>query len=387
VNAHPTVADVRAVLDGFYDPATSEPWDAVGLVTGDPEAPVRRILFAVDPVAEVIEEAIDWAADLLVVHHPLLLTPVTSVAATTPKGRAVHRLVTSGVALLVAHTNADAPPHGVSESMALALGLTSLRPLEPGPAPALDKVVVFVPSQDAERLIDALAGAGAGRLGHYDRCAFTSTGTGTFRPRTGAQPAIGEVGEVARVTETRVEMVMARSSRSSVLTAMRAVHPYEEPAYDLLELASLPGGSGHGRVGRLPQPSTLRDFVERVRTALPANASGARVAGDLDAVVSTVAVCGGSGDFLLDRVRDVGADVYVTSDLRHHPASEFREHEGAAALVDVPHWAAEATWLPVAEDRVLVRLAAEGTTVETRVSTVVTDPWTSLAPMSTRSLP
>jgi putative NIF3 family GTP cyclohydrolase 1 type 2 len=196
---------------------------------------------------------------------------------------------------------------------------------------------------------------------------------------------VGEVGQVAEVAESRVEMVLPRPRRSAVLTALRAAHPYEEPAYDLLELAEIAGEAGHGRIGRLEQPVPLREFVDRVVAGLPANASGARVAGDLDAVVRTVAVCGGSGDFLLDRVRQSGADVYVTSDLRHHPASELREHESAPALVDVPHWAAEATWLPVAEQRLKAWCAERGTTVETRVSTVVTDPWTSLAPMNSRS--
>jgi dinuclear metal center YbgI/SA1388 family protein len=374
------VADVVALVARSYDPSTAEPWDAVGLVAGDPHTPVRRILLAVDPVRAVIDEAVAWGADLLLVHHPLLLAPVSAVAATTPKGRAVHTLVRGGVALLVAHTNADAPEGGVSEAMARALGLFDLRPLEPRPASELDKVVVFVPTEAAERLVDAMAEAGAGRLGDYERSAFTSTGTGTFRPGVGARPAVGTVGEIAEVSESRIEMVLPRPLRSSVIAALRAAHPYEEPAFDVLELAGIPGTAGHGRIGRLEEPMPLRDFVDRVVASLPANASGARVAGDLDAVVRTVAVCGGSGDFLLDRVRQSGADAYVTSDLRHHPVSELREHESAPALIDVPHWAAEATWLPVAEQRLQAGFAEQGTTVETRVSTLVTDPWTSLAP-------
>ena len=382
-----TVAEITALLHRWYDPATAESWDAVGLVTGDPAAPVRRVLFAVDPVQAVIDEAVDWGADLLVVHHPLLLQPVSSVAATTPKGRAVHTLVTRGVALLVAHTNADVPRGGVSEAMALALGLSDLRPVEPQPGAALDKIVVFVPDAESEQLIDALAGAGAGAIGDYERCVFRSTGTGSFRPLPGAVPVVGEVGRVAEVSETRVEMVLPRSARSAVVAAMRAAHPYEEPAFDVLELAAMPGGAGHGRIGRLTAPTTLRAFVELVAQALPANGSGLRVAGDPDAQVQSVAVCGGSGDFLVERVRQLGVDAYVTSDLRHHVVSELREHPGAPALVDVPHWAAEATWLPVVEQRLRAELDARGTTVDTRVSTIVTDPWTGVVPMTSRSLP
>ena len=156
-----------------------------------------------------------------------------------------------------------------------------------------------------------------------------------------------------------------------MVAAALAAHPYEEPAYDVVELGD-PGRSatGTGRIGDV-EPMTLRDLAGRVAAALPATTQGVRVAGDPDRVVRRVALCGGAGDFLLDAVRGTDADVYVTSDLRHHPASEFREHDGPA-LVDVAHWAAEWTWLPVLRERLA---GALGDTVEIRVSTLVTDPW------------
>jgi dinuclear metal center YbgI/SA1388 family protein len=381
VPAELTLAETVATIHRMYDPAHADTWDAVGLVTGDPASPVRRVLFAVDPVQAVIDEAVAWAADLLLVHHPLLLKPVHSVAATTPKGRAVHSLIREGIALLVAHTNADAPAAGVSDAMAQAFGLVDPRPVDPAPAPPMDKLVVFVPHDDAARLGEALADAGAGQVGDYDRCAFSSTGIGSFRPGPGARPTVGVVGRLEQVPETRLEMVLSRDRRDTVLQALMSSHPYEEPAYDLLEMADLPGQSGHGRVGRLAAPSTLGDFCESVVSCLPATHSVVRVAGDLDRRVQTVALCGGSGDFLLDAVRDAGADVYVTSDLRHHPASELAEHAAAPALIDVPHWAAESLWLPVVQSRLHSELGARGTTVETKVSRIVTDPWTSHLPM------
>jgi len=259
------LAEVVRLLDGWYDPAWAEDWDAVGLVCGDPAQPVRRVLLAVDPAPAVVAEALDWHADLLVCHHPLLLTAVHGVAATTPKGRLVHRLVTGGTALLTAHTNADVPADGVNEALARAVGITAA---------------------------DVLGG---------------------------------------------------------------------EPGT----------GRGHGRIGPLAEPTTLRGFAERVRDALPATAHGVRVSGDPDRPVRTVAVGSGSGDHLLDTVLGTDADVYLTSDLRHHRAAEFREHEGPA-LVDVAHWAAEWTWLPVLE----AKLRAAGDGLEPRVSTLVTDPWT-----------
>ncbi|MCA5894971.1 Nif3-like dinuclear metal center hexameric protein [Isoptericola sp. NEAU-Y5] len=281
----PMLADVVAVLDGLYPPSTAEGWDAVGLVAGDPAAPVRKVLFAVDPVADVVDEAVEWGADLVVTHHPLFLRGVHSVAATTFKGTVVHRLLAAGCALHVAHTNADAAPRGVADALADLLGITGRRPL-------------------------------VAHDGDEDR--------------------------------------------------------------------------GIGRVGRLAAPTTLGDFARHVAEVLPATAQGVRLAGDPDATVATVAVVGGSGDSLFDAVRAAAADVYVTADLRHHPASELRERalfearrpgsDGPTTpatpyLVDVAHFASEWPWLSYAAKDLVERLP-EGT-VTTRVSTRGTDPWTA----------
>ena len=367
----PSLKDVVDLLHGWYPPDTADSWDAVGLVAGDPVAEVRKVLFAVDPVLPVAREAAEWRADLLVVHHPLFLKPVHGVAATTPKGRTLDTLVRNGCALLTAHTNADQASGGVSEALAEAIGIREAEPLLPAPGPATDKLVVFVPVSDADRVREAIAQAGAGRIGDYDHATFSTRGEGRFRPLAGASPAIGEVGRIEVVEEVRVEAVMPRALRRAVVDAMLAVHPYEEPAYDVVELAD-PGRSrtGTGRIGSVT-PTTLREFARAVDAALPETAHGVRVAGDPDREIRRVAVCGGAGDFLLDSVRGTDADVYVTSDLRHHPAGEFLEHEGPA-LVDVAHWAAEWTWLPVVAERFTHEL---GDTVEARVSTINTDPW------------
>ena len=369
-----TLAEIVATLESLYPKRWADDGDAIGLIVGDPGAPVTKVLFAVDPARAVVDEAVELRADLLVVHHPLFYRAVSSVAADSPKGKVVHDLITHGIGLYVAHTNADSPRHGVSDSIAEALGLHDVKPLVAAPADPLDKVVTFVPPGDAVAMIDALAAAGAGAIGDYDRCAFVSTGEGTFRPGDEADPTIGTRGRTEAVAESRVEMVLARARRGAVVNALRAAHPYEEPAFDVLELASWEGDRGHGRVGELAEPVALGTFVDIVVEALPQTAVGARVAGDLSRDVRRVTLAGGAGDFLLDAARASGADVYVTSDLRHHPASEFREHDGPA-LVDVPHWAAEWMWLPVLERELCHRLAAAGTTVETAVSRICTDPW------------
>lgn len=261
---------VIVALEARYPPSLAADWDAVGLVCGDPVSTVRTVLFAVDPVQAVVDEALVLGADLVVTHHPLFLRGVHSVATTTPGGRLVHDLLTHGIALYAAHTNADHARPGVSDALAAALGVSDLRPLVPDPAD----------------------------------------------PTTGT-----------------------------------------------------------GRVGELEEPVTLAELAERVSQALPTTAHGVRVSGDLAARVRTVAVCGGSGDaFLPDAARS--ADVYVTSDLRHHRALDHRA-AGGCALVDVAHWASEWPWLPAAARDLESDLAVAGTTVEVHVSTIPTDPWST----------
>ncbi|CAA9360012.1 MAG: GTP cyclohydrolase 1 type 2 homolog YbgI [uncultured Nocardioidaceae bacterium] len=396
------LAGITALLDGWYDPSWAEPWDRVGLVCGDPEQEVRRVLFAVDPVEAVVEEALDLGADLLVVHHPLLLTPVSTIAATTAKGRALHRLVRGGTALFTAHTNADVPADGTNDALAGVLGLRDTRVLVPtGDTEGdegLDKLVVLVPVTHADQVREAVTAAGAGAIGAYDSCSFTVRGEGRFRPLPGAEPVLGQVGGLEVVEECRVEAVLRRGLRHEVVTALRAAHPYEEPAFDLVELVDTgpprtvaaggpaagraddpaPGARGHGRVGTLPGTVRLGDLAATVAGVLPPTAHGVRVAGDLDRPVRTVAVGAGSGESLLEQARRSGADVYVTSDLKHHRAGEFLE-DGGPALLDVAHWAAEWPWLPVVAEKVARAVREEGDTVVTRVSTLVTDPWTSRA--------
>jgi dinuclear metal center YbgI/SA1388 family protein len=368
----PTLSELVDLLHGWYPPATADSWDAVGLVAGDPSQPVDKVMFAVDPMLPVAEEAAEWGAQLLVVHHPLFLKGVHGVARTTPKGRTLGALQDAGCALLTAHTNADQAVGGVSEALALTLGLSDVTPIAARSNERLDKLTTYVPLADADRVREALGRAGAGVIGDYDSASFSSAGQGRFRPLAGSNPTIGQVGSLEVVDEIRIECVLARASRPVVVAALLATHPYEEPAYDVVELAH-PGISetGSGRIGSVAE-TTLRGFAQTVAGALPRTATGVRMGGDPDRAVRRVAVCGGAGDFLLDDVRRTDADVYLTSDLRHHPASEFIEQDGPA-LLDVAHWAAEWTWLPVVAAKVADAL---GDTVETRVSTICTDPWT-----------
>ena len=364
------LGDIIDVLDAAYPPHLAQSWDSVGLVCGDPAESVTSVTVAVDATAETVARVPDGG--LLLAHHPLLLRGVDSVSADSAKGALIHSMIRTGRSLFTAHTNADSAAPGVSDALASALGLRVRDVLDPAPSgPVLDKWVVFVPAADAEAVRSAMFAAGAGHLGDYSHCSWSSVGTGQFLPHDGASPAIGTVGTVEYVEEQRVEMVAPASRRSAVLAGLRAGHPYEEPAFDILALQNPAGGVGLGRIAELPEPEPLSAFVARVRKALPPTSWGVRASGDPAAPVSRVAVCGGAGDSLLSTVAAAGVQAYVTADLRHHPADEHRRVSDVA-LVDVAHWASEFPWCAQAAD--LLR-SHFGTSLPVTVCDVRTDPW------------
>jgi dinuclear metal center YbgI/SA1388 family protein len=355
---------VVATLDTWFPPDLAESWDSVGLILGDPDAQVASALVAVDPTAAVVAEAIDRGVDLLVTHHPLWLTPVTSLSGA--KGRIAHGLVRAGVGLYNAHTNADRAVHGVNDALASALGLQATEPMEQVTASML-RLTVYVPAPDRQRLIDALAAAGAGAIGNYDHCAYTTAGSGTFRPLTGADPHIGTVGQIEHVAEDRLEMVLPHHCRRPVMQALLATHPYEEPAYDFTAIEQVRRAVGLGRVGTV-EPTTLWDFAAHVSRALPVTAAGVRFAGDPGLAVERVAVVGGSGGSELGTASGV-ADVLVTADLKHHTVDEHLA-DGGCAVIDVAHWASEWPWCPLTAGRLRDLGLLAG------ASELVTDPWT-----------
>lgn len=364
------LGEIIAVLDAAYPPALAYDWDSVGLVCGDPNEAVDSVTVAVDPTSAVVDTVAERG--LLLTHHPLLLRGVDTVAASTPKGALIHRLIRKQAALFTAHTNADAANPGVSDALAARLGLDVEAVLDPASgAPAMDKWVIFVPTPDAEALRTALFAAGAGHVGDYSQCSWSVTGTGQFLPEEGAAPVIGTVGSVERVTEDRVEVIAPAVARARVQAAIRLAHPYEEPAFDVISLASLPAGTGIGRIGSLPAPVRFADFVARVKAALPQTTWGVRGAGDPDASVSRVAVSGGAGDSLLGAAARAGVQAFVTSDLRHHPADEHRRRSDVA-LVDVAHWASEFPWC---EQAAALLRREFGGDLPVTVCSLRTDPW------------
>jgi hypothetical protein len=243
------------------------------------------------------------------------------------------------------------------------------------------KLVVFSPTDVTQRLVDVLSAAGAGAIGDYERCAFWVAGTGTFVPGAGSDPAVGRPGERTETHEDRLEMVLPPERLPAALQALRAVHPYEEPAYDVVPVL-MPTQRAFGRVGTLREPVRLSDAAGWLARSLPASAAGVRVAG-ADRVVRRVAVCGGAGDDFIGDAARRGADLYVTADLRHHVTREAVE--AGLALADVGHWSSEAPWLASAARLLRDDLAERGHELTCDASTLVTDPWSDHQPGGSRT--
>ena len=286
---YPKVKDCVDVFEALWPTALAESWDSVGLAVGDPDAEVRSILLALDPMDAVIAEAVVLGADLVFNHHPLMLKPVKSVNTSTLKGGAVHTLISNDIALFNAHTNADSARGGVSDMLISLLGI-----------------------EDAEPLV-----------------------------------------------------AHSRSAPADTSSSQ------EQSASEL--------ATGIGRVGNLTTPTPVRDIARILSSTLPRTTTGVRIAGDPAAMVTRVAVCGGAGDSLFDEVRASGAEVYITADLRHHPATEARDtanrHGGRPQLIDVSHWASETVWLEAAAAQMEAEFAERGFTVALQHSAVNTDPW------------
>jgi dinuclear metal center YbgI/SA1388 family protein len=343
------ISDVLAAIAARAPFERAASWDPVGLVIGDPSAPARSVAVCHEVTEAVVEALEREPADLLVSYHPLLFTATTRlVAGKTPAGRAL-RLARAGVAVAVAHTNFDAAPGGTADALADALGLTETAGFGPLDGPPSRKLVTFVPRDAADALLEALAAAGAGRIGAYTHCSFRTEGTGTFFAGEGTSPAAGRRGALSREPEVRLEVVVPPAREAEVVRALRRAHPYEEPAFDVFDRR----GEAQlvGRIGLLEPELTLGALGERVADALGAQP---RIAGPRDRRVTRVAVVPGSGEDFLCEAQQAGGDVFVSGDLRHH--SVRRALDSGLAVIDAGHAATERPGV----ERLLALLGAEG---------------------------
>ncbi len=368
-----TVGDWLDLVGAHWPTSEASSWDAPGLHVGARDWPVARVLVTLDVTTAVLDEAAEVEHTLVLAHHPLLLGGLDRLTPDTAGGRLALQAATSRTAVAAAHTNLDVARDGTgtSDPVATALDLQDVRPLTTELRDSRDvKLVVFVPHEHTAPVLDAIAGAGGGAMGDYERCSFRVGGTGTFTPLDGADPHVGTVGEPHEEPEDRLEVLVPRSRLGGVVATLLAAHPYEEVAYDLLPLVD--GAEvGFGRIGQLATPTSLGDVAALLRERLPS--PHLRVAGDRDREITTVATVGGSGMSLVGAARGAGADLYVTGDVKHHDVLDALAV--GLAVIDAGHHATEQAAMPAFRDALQRDAAARGLTAPVLGSAIDTDPW------------
>lgn len=330
------LSDIVGIINKIAPPALAEDWDNVGLQVGDPSSGIERIMVALDPCPEAVNAAIANSCQLLITHHPLIFKPLKRISTADETGRLIHQAIAGRLAIVSLHTNYDVATNGVNDLLANALGVTSCRPLKVSHREELLKLTVFVPLSHHGALLDALLPFSP-LTGNYTDCSFTTSGQGTFKPLDGASPYIGKVGERESVAESRLELLIRKADLQPALKSLRKAHPYEEPAFDLIPLFNEGLPSGIGRIGLLQSGPQLKDFAASVKKVL--GCASLKVVGNPSQQITKVALCGGSGAFLMREAAREGAELLVTGDIKYHDAREAQAL--GLALIDAGHFATE----------------------------------------------
>ncbi|NOR33346.1 MAG: Nif3-like dinuclear metal center hexameric protein [Bacteroidales bacterium] len=327
--------DITSYLEGMAPPSLQESYDNSGLQVGDPGMSVTGILVALDASEDVLLEAEKLGFNLVLTHHPVIFGGLKSLTGRSGTERIVKMAIQKEIAIYSGHTNFDAITGGVNTALANRLGLVDQKILAPMSG-GLIKVVVFVPQAQMEKVRQAMFDAGAGKLGKYDSCSFNLEGSGTFRGGEGSHPFAGEAGAFHQEPEIRLETIIPSELTAKVISAMCAAHPYEEVAYDIYPLENKDPRRGMGMIGRLEFPMEEEVFLGFLKDRF--RASVVRHTELLGKPVKKVAVCGGSGSFLLGKAKAKGADVFVTGDMKYH---QFFEAEGQLVVMDIGHFESE----------------------------------------------
>ncbi len=336
-----TVEGVCAAMEELAPPHLNFSWDKGGLMVGNPSVEVHCVLVALTVSGDVVREAVRRRADMIVSHHPLIWEPLSSLRWDEPKSRVCLELATAGIACYSAHTCLDVAVDGVNDVLARKIGLQDIMPMFTVPQSRQVKLVTFVPESHLDSVRSAVCQAGAGVIGEYTYCSFSTAGVGTFMPSDKANPFSGKKKQLNEEPERRFEVILLEGDLARVLAALRQAHPYEEPAYDIVLLGNHDSRIALGRRGVLRESLTLAAFAERLTQLL--DVSAVRVVGDARKLVRHVGVIGGSaGTYLKDTPKDV--DVMVTGDVRYHDALDAQER--GLAVIDVGHAAGERCVVP-----------------------------------------
>lgn len=337
----------------------AEDWDNVGLQIGNPQSEVNKILVCLDLTEQILDQAVELDVEMIITHHPLIFKPLKKISLATPLGKKINKIIKNDLLVYSAHTNLDIAWGGINDILVEKLGLLQPQVLAATGEENFYKLVVFVPAGHEESLKEALASSGAGWIGNYSHCFFQTSGTGNFKPLEGTNPFLGSIGKVETTEEYRLETIIPEKCLKRALQSMLKAHPYEEVAYDLYLLANEGKKVGLGRVGYLPEPLTLAEFVSQVKNSL--GVKQLRVVGDLDNQIRKVAVCGGSGGSLVSAAAFKGAQVLLTGDVKYHEARDAEDL--ALNVVDAGHDLTEQVIIPVLVEYLLQELKEKITVI------------------------
>lgn len=368
-----TCRQVMAAIEKFAPKALAEDWDNSGLQVGDPDREIKSILVALDVTEEVLKEAMALGADMIISHHPLIFKSQKNINRSNPLGKLLFEAIQNNIDIYSCHTNADSCFEGVNHVLAVRLGLKDIEVLQPA-GTQLYKLVVFVPEGFEDKVRGAMGDAGAGWLGQYSHCTFTTGGEGSFKPLSGAQPFIGTPGKLEKVPELRVETIVPEYLLNQTIKRVLRVHPYEEVAYDVYPLENSEQRHGLGRIGNLETPMTLRSFGEKIKEEL--SCLWVAVSGEEDTMVARVAVCGGSGGNFVSLAKAKKAEVLVTGDVKYHDALEARQL--GLNIIDAGHNATEKVFVPELVQFLRRQLNTAGEKITVFASAIDTNPWNLL---------
>jgi dinuclear metal center YbgI/SA1388 family protein len=312
-------------------------WDNVGLLLGDRNREIERVMTCLTVTPASAAEAIESRAELIVTHHPVLFRAIKRLTADTAEGRMLLALAENSVAIYSPHTALDSARNGINDILGERLGMQEIKPLRQSETAAMCKVVVFVPASDLAKVSDALFRAGAGNIGQYSHCSFRLEGTGTFLGSVDSNPTVGQRGKREEAAEWRLEAVCPQEALSRIIAAIRESHSYEEPAFDIYPLLKTAGRPGEGRVGRLAPACSLRDLAVKVQTCF--RCGPVQMIGDPSRIVERIAIaCGAGGEFLGDAIKS-GADALLTGEARFH---DYLAAQAAGLAMILPgHYATE----------------------------------------------
>ena len=329
------IKEITQFLEGIAPLNYQESYDNSGLIVGDENTQVTSVLICLDSVEEVIEEAISNDCNLIIAHHPIIFSGLKKLNGKNHIERAIIKAIKNDIAIYAIHTNLDNIKGGVSSKIADKLGLKNQQILSPK-RDLLRKLEVYVPKENAEEVQNALFASGAGSIGDYKNCSFQSFGIGTFLPKEDSQPSIGELGKQERVEEVKIEVISPKNIEKKLILEMKKVHPYEEVAYQINILDNVFQDVGAGIIGELENEMDSSDFLEVVKNTMKTDC--VRHTALVKNKIKKVAVCGGSGSFLLNNAKGVGADIFITSDFKYH---EFFTAENDIIIADIGHYESE----------------------------------------------